>query len=160
MIYDNSSVRRQDRLLDKTRATELLMQAEWGVMSVCDNGQPYAVPVNFVWNAENAIYIHCAPEGRKIEAIKGNGRVSFCIVGHTNVLSDKFTTEYESLIIQGNASVVLSDKERTQALEMLLDKYSPQDKATGLKYTEKSFHRTAVIRMDILRISGKCKKIK
>ena len=44
------------------------------------------------------------------------------------------------------------------ALELLLDKYSPEDKKNGLKYMEKSFHRTHVLKLIIESVSGKCKK--
>ena len=52
------------------------------------------------------------------------------------------------------------DTERMQALKYLIGKYSADFEVTGLKYAEKSFHRTAILRLDIERISGKCKKMK
>ena len=30
---------------------------------------------------------------------------------------------------------------------------------TGLKYAEKSFHRTEIIRIDLESMSGKCKRV-
>jgi uncharacterized protein len=50
-------------------------------------------------------------------------------------------------------------KERMKALELLLDKYSPNDKETGMKYAEKSFSRTEVIRLDVVEWSGKKKVV-
>ena len=47
-----------------------------------------------------------------------------------------------------------------QALELIIDKYSPDDKAIGLRYAEKSFHRTEIIRIDIDSVSGKQKIIR
>jgi hypothetical protein len=46
-----------------------------------------------------------------------------------------------------------------KALELIIDKYSPGDKEVGLKYAQKSFDRTEIIRLDIEKWSGKCKKI-
>ena len=69
MLYDNSGVRRQDRLLDETRARELLAAGEYGVLSLTDTSGPYGIPVNFVWNGRSSIYIHCAPVGRKLACI-------------------------------------------------------------------------------------------
>ena len=46
-----------------------------------------------------------------------------------------------------------------KALELLLDKLSPEDKVVGMKYAEKSFHRTEIIRLDIDNWSGKCKRV-
>ena len=66
MKYVNDTVRRRDRLLDEQRACELLATSEYGVLSMTDEeGRPYGIPVNFVWNGEDVVYIHCAPEGKK-----------------------------------------------------------------------------------------------
>lgn len=47
-----------------------------------------------------------------------------------------------------------------KALLLILDKYSPNNKEIGMKYAEKSFHRTNIIRLDIIEVSGKTKRIK
>lgn len=59
----NASVRRQDRLLDDERAIELLRESEYGVLSMVSEGEGYGIPVNYVWDGKNSIFIHCAPEG-------------------------------------------------------------------------------------------------
>ena len=87
-------------------------------------------------------------------------RVSFCVVGHTHVLSAQFTTEYESLVLCGKDRVVDDPQQKREALRRLLEKYSPQDVSTGLKYMEKSLPRTAVWCLEIESFSGKCKKIR
>ena len=158
MNYDNGNIRRRDRLLDREYAEKLLKNGEYGVLSMCDGSSTYGIPVNYVWDGKDSIYIHCAPQGRKLDILALNSSVSFCIVGCTHVLSESFTTRYESIIVQGTATAKLSAEERMSALEMILDKYSPDHKTVGMKYAEKSFHRTAVIRIDITTVSGKCKK--
>lgn len=42
-----------------------------------------------------------------------------------------------------------------EAFRLLLDKYFSADRATVLKYVEKSFHRTEIIRLDIVRRTRK-----
>jgi nitroimidazol reductase NimA-like FMN-containing flavoprotein (pyridoxamine 5'-phosphate oxidase superfamily) len=81
------------------------------------------------------------------------------MVGHTKVISDKFSTAYESIVLDGLARTNLPADERMRALELLLDKYSPADKAKGMQYAANSFERTEIIRLDITRWSGKCKRI-
>ena len=147
MIYDNSKVRRQDRLLDDAEALELLRDGEYGVMSMTDGeGRAYGVPLNYVWDGKDCIYIHCAPSGRKLSCIDRNKEVSFCVVG-------------ESIILECNADTGLNEEERMDALRMFLEKYSPHCLSTGLKYAEKSFHRTQIIRLGIKTFSGKRKKV-
>lgn len=160
MTFDNSDVRRQDRLLDEEQAAALLRRAEWGVLSMCDaGGTPYGIPVNYVWDGDSALYIHCAPEGRKLRCLDQEPKVSFCIVGNVNLLPSKFTTEYESIVLTGVALRHLDEQERRHALELLLDKLSPDDKQVGMKYAEGSFHRVEIIRLDITSWSGKRKAV-
>ncbi len=160
MTFDNSDVRRQDRLLDEEQAAALLRRAEWGVLSMCDaGGTPYGIPVNYVWDGDSALYIHCAPEGRKLRCLDQEPKVSFCIVGNVNLLPSKFTTEYESIVLTGVAVRHLDEQERRHALELLLDKLSPDDKQVGMKYAEGSFHRVEIIRIDITSWSGKRKAV-
>lgn len=160
MRYANEKIRRQDRLLEETNARLLLQSCEYGVLSMRDEDVgAYGIPLSFVWDGDSAIYIHCAPIGRKLRCIATYPTVSFCVVGKTNVLPDKFTTEYESVIATCNAYTGLSDDEKMNALRLLLQKYSPDDQIIGQQYAEKSFHRTEIIRLNILDFSGKCKKV-
>lgn len=160
MEYKNETIRRQDRLLDKENAYQLLQAGEYGVLSMCTKeGSAYGIPVNFVWDTQSSIYIHCAPEGRKLTCIGHCPDVSFCVVGKTQIISYQFSTEYESIVLKCCAHIGLDTDERMHALELLLQKYSPDDMITGKKYAEKSFHRTEIIRLDIEEISGKSKQI-
>lgn len=162
MKYINDNVRRQDRLLDEKHATDLLRSGEFGFLSMVETDSEgsgaYGIPISYVWNGEGAIYFHCAPEGHKLNCIRDNSRVSFCVVGQTNVIPHKFTTAYESILVRGTAVIDISAEERMRALELILDKYSPNDKVVGLKHAEKSFHHTAIIRLDISSVSGKTKR--
>lgn len=158
MNYNNEKVRRQDRLLSESEALNLLKNGEYGILSmVSTENSGYGIPLNFVWDKKQSIYFHCAPEGEKLLNISANNNVSFCIVGRTKVISDKFTTAYQSVVLKGTATANIDDDERMEALELILDKYSPDDKEVGLMYAKKSFHRTAIIRMDITEFSGKTK---
>ena len=160
MKYDNSKIRRQDRLLDEARAREILASAHYGYLSMIDlDGKPYGVPINFVWDGDDSIYIHCAPEGKKIDILECHDRVSFCVVGNVNLLPSQFTTEYESIILDCEVTIPTYDDERFYALEIFLKKYSPNDVEVGMKYARKSFARTCIVRLDILSWSGKRKKV-
>ncbi|MBR0024820.1 MAG: pyridoxamine 5'-phosphate oxidase family protein [Muribaculaceae bacterium] len=160
MIFDNSKVRRQDRLLDEARAREILASAQYGYMSMIDlDGKPYGVPVNFVWDGEDAIYIHCAPEGKKIDILECYDHVSFCVVGNVNLLPGQFTTEYESIILDCEVTIPTYDEERLHALELIIKKFSPQHFDTGMRYAHKSLPRTCIVRLDILSWSAKAKKV-
>lgn len=163
MKYNNKNIRRQDRLLEETDAIELLRNGEYGVLSMIEKRQDieagYGIPINYVWNGAKAIYFHCAPEGHKLVSLGQYANVSFCVVGSTHVISHKFTTAYESIIVRGVMDVKLSPEERRTGLQLLIDKYSPEDREMGANYIEKSFRRTNVIRLDMEELSGKTKNV-
>ena len=123
------------------------------------DGTAYGVPLNYVWDGKNSIFIHCAPVGHKLEALEKNPNVSFCIVGDVKLLPGKFTTEYESVVLKGVADIHLSPEERMEALLKLVDKLSPDFKELGAKYSKMSFHRVNIIRVDFSEYSGKCKHV-
>lgn len=159
--FCNQCVRRQDRLLDEARADELLEREEYGVLSmVTPEGTGYGIPLNYVWDHDKSVYIHCAPEGKKLACLSHNPFVTFAIVGHTAVVANKFTTNYESVVLTCQARTRLPAEERMKALELFLGKYAPDDQTIGMQYARKSFHRTEIIRLDILEGSGKCKVVR
>lgn len=133
MEYTNEAVRRQDRLLDNERAYALLKEGEYGVLSMTDEAgkAAYGIPINYVWDGEDAIYLHCAPQGRKLRCIAAHPEVSFCIVGATHVVSNKFTTGYESIVLDCLARIGLEVEERKHALQLLLQNIRPTIRPLG-----------------------------
>lgn len=155
--YDNSNIRRQDRILEADQALNLLINGEYGFLTMSNDGSAYGIPISYIYS-DNKIYLHCAPEGEKLRYIEKNPSVCFCVVGSTMVQPSKFTTAYESVLAFGDIVTVDDNDERMKALELLVDKYSPEYKEIGLKYAKGSFSRTTVLRIDIKRISGKSKR--
>ena len=150
-------IRRTDRAISTSDAVDLLASANYGVLStVGEDGCPYAIPLSFVFQ-DRVIYLHCAKEGRKLDNLRGNPAVSFCVVGHAKVLPGEFATEYESAVASGTARLVLGD-EKQLALVRLLEKYSPDFMKQGLKFIAGSINKVEIIRIDIEEISGKAKR--
>jgi uncharacterized protein len=151
------SVRRKDRELNLEAATRLLTEGEYGFLAtVGEDGQAYGVPLNYIYK-DNCLYFHCALEGHKLDNIKANNKVSFCVVGKTRVLPDKFSTEYESAMAFGTASVV-TGTERLNVLLYILKKYSPDFLEEGQKAIVKYDDKTTIVKVDINHITGKARK--
>lgn len=147
-------MRRKDRELDKEKSIELLKRSEYGILStIGESGYCYGIPLNFVY-FDNAIYFHCAKEGHKLENIRYNNKVSFTLVGKTEVIPEKFSTKYESVVVFGNAEEIEGD-EKEKALIALIEKYSPDFKEAGLEYIKRDKDRTIVIKILIEKVSGK-----
>jgi nitroimidazol reductase NimA-like FMN-containing flavoprotein (pyridoxamine 5'-phosphate oxidase superfamily) len=150
-------LRRKDREMTEPEARGLLERGEYGVLSTrCPDGAPYGIPLNYCV-IDGAIYFHCAVAGRKLENLAADGRVSFCVVGNTEVLPDRFATRYESAILSGTAIEVF-DENKQRALEGLLAKYSGAYRLEGLNYIRAKGERSRVFRIDIDSIRGKARR--
>jgi nitroimidazol reductase NimA-like FMN-containing flavoprotein (pyridoxamine 5'-phosphate oxidase superfamily) len=150
-------LRRKDRAITNEEAIAILNKAEYGVLStVSPDGKPYGVPLNFCI-VDHCIYFHCAIEGQKLDNIEKNKSVSFCTVGDIEILSDKFATKYESVIVSGEVEEI-SGHNKQIALEGMLKKYSPNYFREGLEYIEKLKSKTRVFKIGILNLSGKARR--
>jgi nitroimidazol reductase NimA-like FMN-containing flavoprotein (pyridoxamine 5'-phosphate oxidase superfamily) len=151
-------IRRKDRALDSASAWAVLKNSKYGVLSTVDkDNQPYGTPVSYVV-VDNSIFIHSATEGHKLENITSNSKVSFCVVGKTELLPGEFSTRYESAIVFGTAKMVDGENEKRKALEALLAKYSPGYLEAGKKYIDKLFDKVVVMQVSIDHITGKSRK--
>jgi nitroimidazol reductase NimA-like FMN-containing flavoprotein (pyridoxamine 5'-phosphate oxidase superfamily) len=111
------------------------------------------VPVSYAYSG-GSIYFHCALEGHKLDNVKNNNKVSFCVVGATQVLPESFSTKYESVIVFGKASEVYGDEKR-DALMLILKKYSPGFMDKGIEYLKSDSCKTKVIKIEIEHMTGK-----
>ena len=153
-------VRRQNRVLEGERIAELLINSEYGFLSLgtSENGYAYGIPISYAYEEEsNSLYFHCAPEGQKLDEISKNNKVSFCVVGKTYPIANQFTTLYESVIAFGDAVTNLSDDEKRKALRLLVKKYSAGFEEIAEQYMDKSWNRTSTFKIEIKHITAKAK---
>ncbi|MEN7973346.1 MAG: pyridoxamine 5'-phosphate oxidase family protein [Verrucomicrobiota bacterium] len=150
-------MRRKERMLTDSEALSILEEGEYGILStVSPDNEPYGIPLNYcVMNGR--IYFHSAIEGTKIANIENNPAVSFCVVAGARVLSERFTSLYESCIVSGTAAEA-SGSEKQNALEMLIHKYSGSHIPEGLEYIEKLKNKTRVFSISIESITGKANR--
>ena len=150
-------IRRDDRSATTEEAMILLENSEYGVLStVSEKNQPYGIPLNFCM-IDKELYIHCALEGQKVDNIASNSAVSFCVVGKTEVLPDKFGTKYESAVVAGTMEEVF-DTQKLKALEGLLYKYSADFIPEGMAFIEKLKDKTKVYKISINTITAKARR--
>ncbi len=150
-------MRRKDRKLSEDEAYEILKQGEWGVLATFDGEYTYGVPVNYVFH-NGAIYFHCAKEGYKLENIKKYPKVCFTVVTKSEVVPQELSTNYESVIVFGKASVVDNEDERRRALNALGERFSKDYSEKVAKEIETLFSVTEIVKISIENISGKARK--
>lgn len=148
-------MRRSKQVLAEELCIDILNKATAGVLAVSgDDDYPYAVPLSYVYK-DNKVYFHCAKTGHKLDGIMRNEKVSFCVIEKDDVVPEKYTTYFRSVIVFGKARILESDEDKRIALEVLADKYSPDHKEGTIKEIEKSLAHTAIVEISIEHMSGK-----
>lgn len=147
-------MRRKEKQLSKSKALAILSDGEYGIMStVSDKNIPYGIPLNYCLIG-TSIYFHCALEGTKINNILNNPNVSFCVVGYSKVIPDKFETDFKSCIVNGTVSESFKE-EKKMALVGLIEKFSKNYRKEGLKLINKLNNKTRVFKISVDSITGK-----
>lgn len=150
-------MRRFKQALTENECIEILNNNTNGVLALSgDEGYPYAVPLSYVY-FDGCIYFHSASEGHKIDSIKRNGKASFCVVAEDNIVSEKFTTYFKSVIAFGRVELIEDEKEKINALMLLAKKYSPCEAVdSAKKEIDGSLKRVKILKLNIEHLSGKC----
>ena len=138
-----------------------------GILNKCDvirlgistQDYPYVVPMNF--GVEDTkplltIYLHCAPEGLKLDLIRKDNRVGFeADCAHRLVTGDKacnFTMEYESVIGLGIISICDDNEWKEQGLRAIMRHYAPE---RDFDFSEQQLDSVCVLHIEVMQITGK-----
>lgn len=147
-------MRRFKQQLSNEDAVKILDRCTNGILSLVDtDGTPYGVPISYVYDGDNHIYLHCAVAGRKIDCIRTDSRCSFCVVAQDHIVPEEFTTYFRSVIVAGRVRILTDPEEILTGLVMLSSKYCP-----GIdpeKEIDKFYKVVKVLRIDIDSITGK-----
>lgn len=118
-------MRRFRQLLPEEETLDILKNGTNGVLALCgSDGEPYAVPISYVY-ADGKLYFHGAGVGHKHDIIKENPRASFAVVQQDEIVPEKFTTYFKSIIAFGTIKYAETREEIRHGIELLAKKYSP-----------------------------------
>jgi nitroimidazol reductase NimA-like FMN-containing flavoprotein (pyridoxamine 5'-phosphate oxidase superfamily) len=151
-------MRRKEQLLSQEETVAILKKGSSGVLGVSgDDDYPYTVPISYVYQ-DGKLFFHGAPSGHKIDSIRRNNKVSFCIIDQDEVIQKTFTTHFRSAIVFGRARIVTDDQERRMAIEALVEKYSPDYIHEGQLAMERGWEKVCLVEINIEHMTGKAAK--
>ncbi len=152
------AMRRNKQLLPEDQTIEILKAGTSGVLAVSgDDDYPYTVPLSYAYQ-DGKLFFHCAGEGHKIDSIRRNDKVTFCVIAQDEVVPQAFATHYRSVTVFGRARILTEDNERRYALERLVEKYSPDYILEGQREIERDWNRVCVLEVKIEHMTGKTAK--
>ena len=122
-------MRRKKQALSPAACDAILQAGTSGVLALSGaDGQPYAVPLSYVYH-EGKVYFHCARAGHKLDLLDQNPKASFCVIGQDQVVPEKYTTYYRSVILFGTVRRLTAGEEKRAAILALARRYSPDEPA-------------------------------
>ena len=145
--------------LEHSQIERLLQTSQTAVIATLNqDGTPYAVPIHFVYQ-NGTVFFHGLPKGQKIENLRANPAVSLTVYEMQSLLLDpdgrpcETNTQYESVVLSGNAFIVEDLVQKQAALKAIVQKYTPQ--LSGSPLPEPMVRGTAVVRIDVTACTGK-----
>ena len=148
-------MRRFKQLLPQETAVGILNRNTGGTLALLgDEDYPYAVPISYVY-ADGKLYFHSAKSGHKIDAIKKHEKASFCVIDKDEIVPEKYTTYFRSVIAFGKVRLVEDVEEMRRVATALAMKYSA-DFAEGIPAEiDSSIRNMAIIEMTIDHMTAK-----
>ena len=147
-------MRRFKQKLPQEECERILREGRRGTLAVLgDEGYPYAVPLNFVYDG-GCIYFHSALQGHKIDAVRSCEKASFNILEQQELSDDGWSYFLNSLIAFGKLCEVTDEAEKTEKLRLLGNKYFPTREMTESDI-KKNAARCTVVELKIEHMTGK-----
>lgn len=158
-------MRRRDREMTELEdLRRVLVQAPCCHLAMALDGQPYVVPMNFGFTLapeQLTLVFHSASAGRKLDMLRANPRVSFCVdTGHqffSYQQGRSFSMAYESVMGAGAVEFLTGREEKRAALDLLVRKYTD---APYPPFSEALMDETVVFRVVAREFSGKRRALK
>lgn len=149
-------MRRKNQALSPEECAAVLARGtSWVLALAGDDGYPYAVPMSYIADG-GKIYFHCAVTGHKLDAIRSSDKASFCVIDQDQVIPERFTTGFRSVIAFGRIRIMEEDGERRMALEKLAEKYSPHIlPAKTQEEIRDGWGRVCLLEFSVEHLSGK-----
>jgi uncharacterized protein len=147
--------RQEQEIPDRAKLEAILEQATVCRLGLVDGDWPYVVPVCFGYY-DNALYIHCALEGYKLDILSRHPQVCFEVEVDVQVeraaTPCAWSVRYASIIGWGYASRLDSAHEKARALEIVMAHYGDEG---PYAFSEAALSKMTIIKVSIERMTGK-----
>jgi nitroimidazol reductase NimA-like FMN-containing flavoprotein (pyridoxamine 5'-phosphate oxidase superfamily) len=150
----------EKEISNKRDIVEILKSRKFVVISMCRRNEPYIVTLSYGYDEnKNALYIHCAKEGQKIDFLNSNPLICGTVI-EDNGYEDGCGQTYRSVVFRGKATIVKKLKEKKYGFDVLLNQLENYPNTTKEKFLKKdeTYENSGMLRIDITDISAKEEK--
>jgi nitroimidazol reductase NimA-like FMN-containing flavoprotein (pyridoxamine 5'-phosphate oxidase superfamily) len=149
---------KEKAVTDVDEMKSILKEARFMTFAMCLNDEPYLVSLSHGYDEDqNAIYFHCASEGKKIDILEKNNVVwgeALVDLGYQQGLC---THLYKTTQIKGRVTFIEDIKEKEHALRVMIEHVDDNpEEVIASQMTPKRVEGVHIGRIDIDYMS--CKK--
>lgn len=150
------AIRRKKNEIDIDAAKALLLSSRRGVLAVNgDDGYPYAIPINYVYDADaGKIYFHGAKAGHKVDSLRACDKVCFTVYGNETVKEEAWAPFMQSVVVFGRCRLVEPGERAIALLKKLAMKYYPDEQLAD-KEIARAGKAAQMFEIEIEHLSGK-----
>jgi uncharacterized protein len=144
-------------IANETEKEEVIKKCDCCYVGMVDEQNlPYVVPFNFGYR-DKYIYLHSAPEGKKINILRKNNRV--CIAFSTDhqmyhqheSMACSYSMFYKSVICYGKVEFIDNFEQKVEAMNIIMQQYTGKD----FTYSVPSINGVRVYRVLVEEMTGK-----
>jgi nitroimidazol reductase NimA-like FMN-containing flavoprotein (pyridoxamine 5'-phosphate oxidase superfamily) len=149
--------RREKEIKSKDEIIRILKNTRYVTIAMCEQNNPYLVTLNHGYDSKkNAVYFHCAKEGKKIDILRKNNVVWGQALIDKGYVSDKCDHLFATAQFMGEVVFINDSSEKKHALETMIKQHEQDpEKVIKKQITEESIKRVNIGRIDIIHLSGK-----
>lgn len=142
-------------ITDKNVLEEILSNAMICRVAMMDGDLPYIVPFNYGYR-DGCIYIHSAPEGKKLDLLGLNNKVCFEVEDGLELVKGEkacsWTTRYRSVVGYGSVEILSDDQSKQDGLEVIMAQHGAPEL---IEFEPKNIKRMVILKLTITSITGK-----
>ena len=149
-------LRRKDLEIHDPEIIEQILSEGVVCRLVMNDGEvPYLLPFNYGYK-DHCIYIHSAPEGKKIDLLKMDNKVRFEITSIAELITGEaacdWAMKYRSVIGIGEVEILTDSKDKIDGLNVLMK----HNGFTGdFEYHEKHLANVVILKLMIQEMTAK-----
>jgi nitroimidazol reductase NimA-like FMN-containing flavoprotein (pyridoxamine 5'-phosphate oxidase superfamily) len=150
--------KKEREIQDPKTIEEILKRGRYAVIALCRENRPYVLTLSYGYDpSKRALYFHTAHKGLKMEYIKANPTVCATVIEDRGYVMGKCAHAYRSVVFQGTMRVVGSLEEKKYGMDVLLSHLEKKPEVVRKRSlaNEQAYDRAAILRLDILKITGK-----
>jgi nitroimidazol reductase NimA-like FMN-containing flavoprotein (pyridoxamine 5'-phosphate oxidase superfamily) len=140
---------------DRQVLQEILQGAVICRIAMMDGDRPYILPVNYGYS-EGCLFIHSAPEGKKIDLLRKNRQVCFEVEDRPEVIKGEracdWTTRYRSVVGYGEVEILADEAGMRRGMEIIMAQHGAPDL---IDFNQRNLDRMVILKLRITSMTGK-----